>query len=47
MDAEDAIALAVEKYRKEGVPEEDFIFVPIPTRSKISSIELGIFEKTK
>ena len=36
MDAEDAIAIAVEKYRNEGVPEEDFIFVHIPTRSKFS-----------
>ena len=33
-DAEDVIVAAVNKYRSEGVPENEFIFVPIPSRSK-------------
>lgn len=33
-DAEEVIALAVKKYRDDEVPEDSFIFIPIPSRSK-------------
>lgn len=35
-DAEEVIANAVKKYRNDEVPEDDFFFVPIPSRGELT-----------
>jgi hypothetical protein len=42
IDAEDAIAIAVNKYRTEGVHEDDFIFVPIPSYCEYSDFYIPL-----